>query len=65
MPFLSIIRSPLHDTRSRTQRFSLSTQILRTCKLGLNNRLLRLFAWDTLFPDSDRLPVTWHTLDIE
>ena len=57
IPFLSIILSPLRDIRNRTHRFSLSTQNLRTCKLGLNNRLFRLLAWDTLFPDTDRLPV--------
>ena len=63
MPFLSIIRNPLRDTRSRTQRFSLSTQNRLKCKFGLKVRLFRLLACDTLFPATDRLPVIWHTLD--
>ena len=64
IPFLSIIRRPLRDIRRRTHLFSLSAQNFRTCRLGLKVLLFRLFAWDTLFPETARLPVIWHSLDI-
>src|SRR5687768_5041852 len=61
MPFLSMVRSAAWLTRRRTQRFSFSTQKRRLCRLGRNRRLVRLFAWETLFPVIGRLPVTSHT----
>src|SRR5690625_4932610 len=61
IPFLSMMRRPFVDTFRRTQRFSLSTQKRRVCKLGKNRRRVLLFACDTLLPVIGRLPVTWHT----
>lgn len=65
MPFLSIIRMPLDETRNRTQRFSLSTQNLWCCRLGRKRLLVLLLACDTLLPTTGRLPVTWHILVIK
>src|SRR5690606_37214644 len=61
MPFLSMVRSALVETRRRIQRFSLSTQKRRDCKLGRKRRLVLLFACETLLPTIGPLPVTWHT----
>src|ERR1700755_1161062 len=61
MPFLSIRRSAALVMRRRTQRFSLSTQKRRYCRLGRNRRLVLLLAWETLFPTIGPLPVTSHT----
>src|SRR6218665_3476862 len=61
MPFLSIRRSAALDTRSRTQRFSVSTQKRRYCRFGRNRRRVLLLAWETLFPTMGFLPVTSHT----
>jgi hypothetical protein len=61
MPFLSIKRKAALETRKRTQRFSLSTQKRRYCRLGMNRRRVLLWAWETLFPDMGFLPVTSHT----
>mgnify|MGYP003333992070 CR=1 FL=1 len=44
MPFLSIKRNAALETRSRTQRFSLSTQNRRYYRLGLKRRLVLLLA---------------------
>jgi hypothetical protein len=64
MPRLSMMRKPWLETRRRTHRFSLSTQNRRSCRFGLNSRLVLLLAWETLWPTIRRLPVTWHTLDM-
>src|SRR3546814_8737895 len=56
-----MVRSALVETRRRTQRFSLSTQKRRDCKLGKKRRLVLLFACETLLPTIGPLPVTWHT----
>src|SRR5690606_13277817 len=61
MPFLSIVRMAFAVTRRRTQRFSLSTQHRRACRLGRKRRLVLLFACETLLPTIGPLPVTWHT----
>ena len=61
MPTLSMVRNAAVDTRKRTQRFSLSTQKRRHCKLGKKRRLVLLLACDTLLPDIGRLPVTLQT----
>src|SRR5574340_432667 len=61
MPFLSMVRSAALDKRRRTQRFSLSTQNRRYCRLGRKRRLVLLLAWETLFPTMGFLPVTTHT----
>src|SRR5258705_13181686 len=61
MPFLSIVRSPCCETRSPTQRFSLSTQKRRYCRFGKNRRWVLLLAWETWFPCCGFLPVTSHT----
>src|SRR5579859_5959521 len=45
-----------------TQRFSLSTQKRRYCRLGKKRRLVLLLAWETRFPTTGFLPVTSHTL---
>src|SRR5690606_31472821 len=45
----------------RTQRFSLSTQNRRDCRLGKKRRLVWLLACETLLPVRGPLPVTWHT----
>jgi hypothetical protein len=58
MPTLSIKRSAAFEMRSRTQRFSVSSQNLRYCRFGRKRRLVLLLAWETLFPDIGRLPVT-------
>src|SRR6185312_17293997 len=60
MPFLSMVRRALVDTRRRTQRFSDSTQNRRDCRLGRKRRLVLLFACETLLPTIGPLPVTWH-----
>src|SRR6185437_16341945 len=64
MPFLSIVRRALVETRSFTQRFSLGTQKRRSCRFGRQRRRVLLLACDTLLPDCARLPVTWQTLAI-
>src|SRR5574337_70572 len=61
MPFLSIRRRAALETRRRTQRFSLSTQKRRYCRLGRKRRLVLLLAWETLFPTMGFLPVTSQT----
>src|SRR5690606_41115958 len=61
MPFLSMVRMALAETRRRTQRFSLSTQNRRDCRLGKKRRLVLLLACETLLPVRGPLPVTWHT----
>src|SRR5690606_24260632 len=61
MPFLSMVRRALVDTRRRAQRFSDSTQNRRDCRLGRKRRLVLLFACETLLPTIGPLPVTWHT----
>src|SRR3569832_353724 len=61
MPFLSMVRRAALDKRRRTQRFSLSTQNRRYCRLGRKRRLVLLLAWETLFPTMGFLPVTTHT----
>ena len=61
MPFLSMVRNAAFVTRMRIQRFSLSTQKRRDCKLGKKRRLVLLLACDTLLPDIGRLPVTLQT----
>ena len=61
MPFLSMVRRPAWLTRRRTQRFSLSSQKRRDCRLGRKRRSVLLLAWETWFPLSGFLPVTWHT----
>ena len=61
MPNLSIVRKAALETRMRTQRFSLSTQKRRDCKLGKKRRLVLLLACYTLLPVIGRLPVTTHT----
>ena len=61
MPFLSIRRRAALLMRRRTQRFSLSTQKRRYCRLGRNRRLVLLLAWETLFPTIGPLPVTSQT----
>src|SRR5690606_25450565 len=60
----SIIRRPLWDTRSRTNRFSDSSQKRLLCRLGRTRRRVLLLAWETLLPLCGRFPVTWHTLDM-
>ena len=47
MPTLSMVRNAALETRRRTQRFSLSTQKRRDCKLGKKRRLVLLLACDT------------------
>src|SRR5690606_19160022 len=64
MPFLSMMRRPLWDTRSFTKRPSDSSQNRLACRFGRKRRFVLLLACDTLFPVTGRLPVTWQTLDI-
>lgn len=64
IPFLSIMRIPLVESRSLTKRFSDSTQNRWVCRLGENRRLVLLCAWETLFPETGFLPVTIQTLDM-
>jgi len=52
------------DKRNLIQRFSLSTQNLRCCKLGRKRRLVLLLAWETWWPNMGFLPVTSHTRDM-
>src|SRR5271170_5863797 len=58
IPFFSTVRSPFADSRSEIQRFSPSSQKRCLCRLGRKRRRLRLFACDTVLPDTGRLPVT-------
>src|SRR3546814_1079827 len=44
MPFLSLVRNAALVMRMLTQRFSLSTQNLRFCRLGRKRRFVLLFA---------------------
>ena len=62
IPFLSMIRIPLAVKRNLTKRFSVSTQKRCECKLGKKRRFVLLCAWETLFPDTGRFPVTWQIL---
>src|ERR1039458_6616638 len=64
IPFLSIVRIAAVDTRRRTHRPSLAIQKRWERRFGLKSRFGLLFAWETLFPDTDRLPVTWQIPDI-
>ncbi len=64
MPFLSMMRTPLEDTRSFTHLFSFFTQKRRVCRLGKKRRRVLLCAWETLLPEMGRFPVTWHTRDM-
>lgn len=64
MPFLSTNRIALVDSRSFTQRRSVSTQKRWVCKFGKKRRRVLLLACDTLLPVIGRLPVIWHTLAI-
>src|SRR5690606_4348304 len=64
MPFLSMMRRPLPDTRSVTKRPSDSSQNRLLCRFGRKRRLVLLLAGDTLLPVMGRLPVTWQTLDM-
>lgn len=64
MPCLSMMRSPLLETLSLTKRFSLSTQNRWLWIFGKNRRRVLLWAWETLFPEAGRFPVTWQTLDM-
>src|SRR5205823_5337806 len=61
IPFLSIVRNAALVSLRLTQRFSLSTQNLRRCRLGMNRRLVRLLACETLLPTIGVLPVTAQT----
>src|SRR6476659_5094859 len=61
MPFLSIVRSPALVRRRLIQRFSLSTQNRRRCRLGMKRRLVLLLACETLLPTIGAFPVTWQT----
>src|SRR3546814_6729984 len=67
MPFLSMMRMALAETRRRTQRFSLSTQNRRDCRLGRKRRLVLLLACETLLPVIGPLPVRSeeHTSEIQ
>src|SRR5689334_20626567 len=58
IPFLSIVRNAALVSRRLIQRFSLSTQKRRCCRLGRKRRLVRLFACETLFPTIGAFPVT-------
>src|SRR5690606_7391302 len=64
MPFLSIVRRPLVETRSFTQRFSDATQKRRSWRLGMKRRRVLFIACETLLPVVVRLPVTWQTRDM-
>src|SRR4026208_839289 len=61
MPFLSIVRRPALVRRRLIQRFSLSTQNRRRCRLGMKRRLVLLLACETLLPTIGAFPVTWQT----
>jgi hypothetical protein len=58
MPFLSIVRMALPDTRRLTQRFSVSSQKRCVCRFGRKRRRLRLLACYTVLPLIGFLPVT-------
>src|SRR5947207_15949819 len=62
-PSLSMRRSPAVDTRRRTQRFWLSNQKRRECRLGWKLRIVLLLACDTKWPFMGFLPVTWQAGD--
>jgi len=64
MPFLLMMRIPFAEMRILTQRFSPATQKRWVCKFGKKRRLVRLLAWDTLFPETGRFPVIRQTLDM-
>src|ERR1700722_3578854 len=64
MPFLSMVRRALVETRNFTQRFSVATQKRRSCRFGSQRRRVLLLACDTLLPDCARLPGTWQTVAI-
>src|ERR1700733_12125765 len=52
------------DTRSDTQRFSDSSQKRCWCRFGRKRRRRRLFACETVLPETGPLPVTSQTRDI-
>src|SRR5690606_6719860 len=64
MPSLSMVRMALADTRSRTKRFSDSSQKRWECRFGRKRRLVLRFECDTFWPETGRLPVIWQTLDM-
>src|SRR5215204_1111946 len=61
MPFFSMVRRPLVDTRRLTQRRSPSSQKRWVCRLGRKRRRFLLLAWETRLPTATLLPVTSQT----
>ena len=59
-----MVLNPCRETVKRIHRFSVSTQNRRLWTLGLNVLFVRLFAWETLFPNIVVLPVIWQIFDI-
>jgi hypothetical protein len=59
-----MVLNPFRETVKRIHRFSVSTQNRRLWTLGLNVLFVRLFAWETLFPNIVVLPVIWQIFDI-
>src|SRR3990167_7606713 len=58
IPNLSMIRNPLEDTLKVIKRFSAAIQKRRFLRFGKKRRLTLFLAWETLFPDWGRFPVT-------
>jgi hypothetical protein len=50
MPFFSMVRRPLFDTRSLIQRFSPSSQKRCVCRFGRKRRRFLLLACETRLP---------------
>src|SRR5215831_17087358 len=64
MPFFSMVRRPRVETRSETQRRSVSSQKRCVCRLGRKRRRFLLLAWETRLPTAGLLPVISQTRDI-
>src|SRR3546814_1319564 len=62
---LSMVRMALAETRSLIQRFSLATQNLRSCKLGMKRRRVLFMACETLLPVVVRLRSEEHTSELQ
>lgn len=63
-PRLLMVRIPSEESFSVIHLSSSARKKRLCCRLGKNLRLVLILECETLFPETGRFPVTWHTLDI-
>ena len=59
-----MVRIPSEESFRVTHLSSSARKKRLCCRLGKNLRLVLILECETLFPETGRFPVTWHTLDI-